>query len=293
MDIIMSGRTHDIFRESGGEFVASQNHIGNSLPRSLRSSDFRYFDGAIGHTANNPGPMSQYEEIASAAARISRQRLKLLGILLAASSPTLCGGPPVLRPIWATEALHRAHGMVRLVARLERKAPRRSKLSDSLEFENKLGVDLASIFGSLTIAHSAEPRACSRPVRDVARNLVELFGPGVGQVTLVTSVERLALPAFKHRALVLIASELIINSLLHAFENRPAGHIMLRLDRLNCGVARLAVTDDGCGLFGSAPHPPARCGVINDLADLLQSDVMYRSASGGGTVAEIDIPLPG
>jgi two-component sensor histidine kinase len=280
MDIIMSGRT--------GEFVASQNHISGSLPRDLRSGTFRRY---FSHTATDSVRTSQFEQIASAAASISRQRVRLLGILLAAASPTLCGGPAVLRPIWATETLHRAHNMIRLVARLEQKVPRRNKPSESLGFENKLGVELASIFDSLAIARNDELRACSCPVRDVARNLIELFGPGVGHITLATSVERLALPAFQHRALVLIASELIINSLLHAFENRSTGRMTLRLDRLNRGMARLAVTDDGRGLFGNVPHHPARCGVINDLADLLQSEVMYRSAPGGGTVAEIDIPL--
>lgn len=291
MDIIMSGRTHDIFRKSDGDFAVSQNHIGGSPPRNLRSSALRYFDGDVGHVAANPVATSQFEDIAATAASISRQRVRLLGTLLAAASPTFCGGPPVLRPIWATEALHRAYSMVRLVARLERKAPRRNKPPDPLGFEDKLGVELASIFDSLMIVHNEELRACSRTVRDVARNLVELFAPGVSQITLVTSVERLTLPAFQHRALVLMASELVINSLLHAFEHRPAGHMMLRLDRLNNGVARLAVTDDGRGLFDSASHHSARCGVINDLADLLQSEVMYRSARGGGTVAEIDIPL--
>jgi signal transduction histidine kinase len=288
MDIIMSGRTHDIYRGSDGEFMASQNHVGGSLPRDLRPGAFQCYTS---HTASDPVRTSQFEQIAAAAASISRQRVRLLGILLAAASPTLCGGPPVLRPIWATEALHRAHSMIRLVARLERKAPRRHKFSEPLGLENKLGVELASIFDSLAIARNEELRACSCPVRDVARNLIELFGPGVGHITLATSVERLALPAFQHRALVLMASELIINSLLHAFEHRSTGRMTLRLDRVNCGMARLAVTDDGCGLFGSAAHQPARCGVINDLADLLQSEVTYRSAPGGGTEAEIDIPL--
>ena len=288
MDIIMSGRTHGIYRGSDGEFMASQNHIGGSLPRDLRSSAFQC---GVGHTATNLVRTSEFERIASAAASISRQRVRLLGILLAAASPSLCGGPAVLRPIWATEALHRAHGMIRLVARLEQKAPRRNKPPQPLDFENKIGVELASIFDSLAISRNEELRACSCPVRDVARNLIELFGPGVGHITLTTSVERIALPAFQHRALVLMANELIVNSLLHAFRHRSTGHVTLRLDLLKRDTARLAVTDDGHGLVGRVSHRPARCGVINDLADLLQSEVTYRSAPGGGTMAEIDIPL--
>ncbi|HEX3994365.1 MAG TPA: hypothetical protein VHX39_24595 [Acetobacteraceae bacterium] len=181
--------------------------------------------------------------------------------------------------------------MIRLVARLEQNAPRRKTPSESVDFENKLGRELASIFDSLAIAPHAQLRACSRPVRDIARNLIDLFGPGVGHIAVTTSVERLALPAFQQRALVLLTSELIINGLLHAFENRTTGRIALRLARPNRGIARLVVTDDGSGLVGAKPHHAAQCGVINDLADLLQSEVTYRSAPGAGTVAEIDIRL--
>jgi hypothetical protein len=291
MDIIMSGRTHDIFRQNSGGFATSRSHIGDPLPRDLRLSAFR---PCIGHTVANAVPASQFERIASAAASISRQRVRLLGILLAAASPSPCGGPPVLRPIWATEAMHRAYSLIRLVARLEQNAPlRRNRPSNPFRYENVLGVELASIFDALTITRNEELRASSKPVRDIARNLVELFGPSAGHITLATSVERLILPAFQHRALVLMTSELIINCLLHAFGDRPSGHMTLQLYRLKNDMARLAVIDDGCGLFVSGPHHPARCSVINDLADLLQSEVLYRSASDGGTVAEIDIPLQG
>src|ERR1700733_3336407 len=116
MDTIISGRTHDIFRQNSGEFASSRSHIGAPLPRDLRLNAYR---PRIGHTVANPVPASQFEQIASASASISHQRVRLLGLLLAAASPTRCGGPSVLRPIWATEALHRAHSVIRLVARLE------------------------------------------------------------------------------------------------------------------------------------------------------------------------------
>jgi hypothetical protein len=62
---------------------------------------------------------------------------------------------------------------------------------------------------------------------------------------------------------------------------------------INHGTARLTVTDDGDNPFSRVSHRPARCSVSNYLADLLLSELTYRSATGGGTIAEIDIPLSG
>jgi two-component sensor histidine kinase len=293
----MSGEGFDMSKGNDGASAALQNHVAahrnrcRSLAPNSRSSDLPRYDGEVSRTIVSGARPSQFEQIASAATSISIQRVKLLGILLAAASPALWGGPPVLRPIWATEAMHRAHNIVRLVARLEQRVPRCNEPSEEQDFETKVGVELASMFDSLAIDRDLDPRACSWSIRDVARNLIELFGPGVGHIDLTTSVERLALPAFQHRALILMASELITNSLLHAFENRSTGCMTLRLDRPHRGLARLTVTDDGRGLSGSAPHRPAACSVISDLAHLLQSELTYRPAAGGGTIAEIDIPL--
>jgi hypothetical protein len=61
----------------------------------------------------------------------------------------------------------------------------------------------------------------------------------------------------------------------------------------NHGTARLTVTDDGDNPFSRVSHRPAGCSVSNYLADLLLSELSYRSAADGGTIAEIDIPLSG
>ena len=251
----------------------------------------RYRVGRVGDDKTGLAPISQFEQIASTAAGISVRRMKLLGILLASATPALCGGRPMLRPIWAAEALHRAYSMVRLVARLERRSPSHDEPSERLDFEVRLGVELASIFNSLAIARDEELRSCSASLRDVARNLIELFGPAVGDITLVTAVDRLTLPAFQHRALILIASELIMNTLLHAFNGRCAGLVTLELALRSVDTARLAVTDDGNYPLGSASQRPKRCSVVNYLADLLQSEPVYRSASGGGMIAEIYVPI--
>lgn len=210
-------------------------------------------------------------------------------MLLAAASPTVCGGRAVLRPIWATEALNRAYNMVRLVGRLEQRAPDCNNRT-GFDLEAKLGAELAATFDALAISCDEEPRPCSVLLRDLVRDLVELFGPAVGPVVLATCIDRLALPAFRQRALILLANELVSNALLQAFEPHRSGRITLHLAVLDRRSARLTVTDDGGNVFDRARRHPSRCGVVDYLADLLESDLTYRSRPGGGMIAELEFP---
>jgi hypothetical protein len=299
IDTTIPGGTSAIPCWNVGALPASQNHIagaenGHGSQRSNRQRTApRHLGDDVVHSAADSATRSQFERIATAAASISARRTKLLGTLLSAASPAVCGGSPVLRPLWATECLHRAYTLVRLVGRLERKLSPHNEQSSRPDFESVLGSELASVYNSLAINTDEEPRTCSTPLRDVARNLIELFGPVVGDINLLTSVDRLILPAFQHRALVLIASELVMNTLLHAFKGRCSGRVTFEFSVIDRGTARLTVTDDGDNPFSRVSHCPARCSVSNYLADLLLSELSYRSATGGGTIAEIDISFSG
>src|ERR1700735_1884694 len=65
------------------------------------------------------GQPSRFERLAAAAGELPRWPA-LLKILLGAAAPGAWGGREVLWPLWADEAMHRAHCMVRLTQRLER-----------------------------------------------------------------------------------------------------------------------------------------------------------------------------
>ena len=253
------------------------------------SRQFRPDDNTHAHA--RPAPPSRFEQIAAASAGISPHRVRLLGILLAAATPASAGGRAELRPVWANEAIHRAYNMVRLVGRLDRRMPRHDQQSPAPDFETRLAVRLAATFDQLAITHDGEPRPCSVPLRNVARDLVELFGPGVGEISVATHVDRLTLPAFQHRALILLASELVTNCLLHAFNVRRSGRIELQLIRHHGGAARLTVADGGNYACPDIGRVDGRCGVAEYLADLLASRLVYRPAVGAGTVADIDIPV--
>jgi two-component sensor histidine kinase len=213
----------------------------------------------------------------------------ILGPLLDPVCPEQWGGRPVLWPLWANEAVHRGYVMVRLNATLlDRSRPSRDTTLGR-QVDARIASGLAGLYRSLAIAKDADKLPCSRVLRDVVLNLVELFGAPSGRVSIGTQVERVSLPSYQRRALVLAASELVCNALLHAFCGRPGGHIEVELQIFGASRGRLAVTDDGCGMPGSMPRNRLQIG--RDLASLLEADIGYRAAASGGTVAEIEFPM--
>jgi hypothetical protein len=211
-----------------------------------------------------------------------------VGVLLAAARPFDDGFAP-LRPLWAEEAMHRAYGTLRLFAALREHETGRPGPEAIREL--RLAMHLASALASLNVTGPSPLRACSGALREVARDLVALFGPAIGHVSLETDVEPLSLCAYRRRALVLLGSELVTNALLHAFAGRVGGRILLRLGRHAGGLAILSCEDDGVGLTGE--RPDAARSVAGALADLLEGDIVHRDALGRGTIAEVVFPAGG
>jgi two-component sensor histidine kinase len=205
--------------------------------------------------------------------------------------PDSWGGRPVLWPLWANEAIHRGYVMVRLNATLmDRSRPSRDTPLGR-QVDARIAASLAAVFRSMVIVCDEDLLPCSRVLRDAARDLVELFGPAAGRVTIGTRIERVSLPAYQRRALVLAASELVSNALLHAFCGRSGGHIQVELEAFEPSRARLVVTDDGCGMPRVMPRNRLQVG--RDLASLLEAEISYRVAAGGGTAAQIEFPFGG
>jgi two-component sensor histidine kinase len=98
------------------------------------------------------------------------------------------------------------------------------------------------------------------------------------------------LPAYKRRALVLVAAALVSNALLHAFPGCRAGAIEVKLTAGQAMSACLRVTDTGIGVAGTSAN--LDYGVAALLANLLEADLAY-DRKDGRTIAEIVFPLPG
>lgn len=212
-------------------------------------------------------------------------RHAVLGVLLNATRSPARYGCDVLKPLWVHEATQRASNMVRLVAELETKLPFNERHQLERAAEYKVAMEFAGSLHSLNVDDDKELQPCSVALRTAVRNLVELFGPVVGQVLIRTSIERIAMPAYKRKALVLAACELVINALRHGLAQRGSGCISVTLHRTGGVQARLSVVDDGWGNQNTRS-----CGVTFDLAALLGSKLIYGVSENAGTTAQISFP---
>jgi two-component sensor histidine kinase len=214
---------------------------------------------------------------------------KLLTILL--QHNLFKGGPScaVLRPLWMEELMHRSYNSVRLASLLIQRVPLKPFDHLSQDIELALAKDLAELYLTLASPPDRQLVACSPLLREFVVDLVSLFGPAVGMVELTTEIERVSLPSFQRRALVLAANELVMNALLHAFHGGRGGRLAVKLRRFTAQHACLTVSDNGIGYDGD-PFA-VKCGVAGSLAGLLASSLVYRRGNCGGTIAQIAFAL--
>jgi hypothetical protein len=210
--------------------------------------------------------------VGAISARMSAERVAVMVALLGATLPTTYDGHRKLQPLWANEAMHRAHTTICLIKSLEGRVlvPRGSPSVGV--YELNLANDIARLIKSVSYAQPSTLVSCSSTVKDLVLETVELFGPGAGDVAIETNIERVVLPAFKARALVLLAQYLVVNALLVGLQFPDGGCITVNLCRTAPTGARLSVITSGPGLVGSQP---CSCSVTHDLASLLGSTLAY------------------
>jgi hypothetical protein len=230
---------------------------------------------------------SQFEQMAAADAVVSAPRQAILGLLLATTLPTAWHARPADGPLWAYEAVQRAFDMARLVARLDRAAPLFPSDLAAASAERGLATEMATIFCALDEASDAPVMPCSDPLRTLARDLVELFGPIVGQVRLRTVIEPLALPASQRRALVLAGCALVTDALGSEVFGGDRG-LTVTLTRVDAAHARLRVVDDGWRMRGSARIQPSAVAV--ELASVFACEPVCRVGIAGGMAVELTFP---
>jgi hypothetical protein len=230
-----------------------------------------------------PAVRSRFENLALRAGKVPPESGDLLGVLLAAAFPLHDRGCEVLRPLWTEEAMHRAYSFVRLVD------TRKSHRTPIAQTEDAIASDLAFSFRNLTSGAERDVQPCASVLRNVTTGLGALFG-GPVNISVETKIEDVWLPAYKRRALVLAAAELVSNALLHAFRGRSTGMIEVSLTALGPTSACLHVGDNGNGFIEASPN--LECGVGAGLAGLLEADLAYDRIAGW-TIAEIEFPLSG
>jgi two-component sensor histidine kinase len=232
---------------------------------------------------------SRFEGIALGAGKAPPEAGDLLGVLLASTFPLPGRSCQVLRPLWAEEAMHRAYSFVRLIDTSNRRGKSAGEDPQVAEVVEVIACDLAICFRALTAGSERDVVPCFAVLRDVVTGLGALFG-GPSNITLETNIEEVWLPAYKRRALVLAASELVSNALLHAFRGRKAGKIEASLVAKDLTSACLRVADNGSGFTDTTPN--LDYGVGAGLAGLLEADLAYDRVAGW-TIGEIEFPVSG
>lgn len=111
---------------------------------------------------------------------------------------------------------------------------------------------------------------------DYLKEMVALIAssnsPASAEVRIDLQVEAVEVSVEKAVPLSLIASELVLNSLKHAFRDRREGTLTVRLNREN-GFCRLFIGDDGPGML---PPDPSRAGVGMQLIEGLTKQIKAR-----------------
>ena len=233
-------------------------------------------------TARRRRAMSSFEFLSASCAPLPDGIQDVLGVLLMGTIPPAANARWSARPIWVEEALHRACGTLRLILRLHQ-AGRRER--EGWAVEHVLASEITDAVRSLATGCEFDQAPCSRILRDVVRNTVSLFEPAFGDVDIVTVIEPVTMPAYRRRALVLLAVELVMNALLHAFAGRPGGLIKVALQKLDERHAFLQVSDDGTGIGERIDPDPGS--VACGLARVLDAPLVYWRGLASPTIAEI------
>jgi two-component sensor histidine kinase len=196
--------------------------------------------------------------------------------------------------VWMAEAAHRAANLEQIATNLHRLIARgRIGSTDPPETIRQANM-LAKTYRSLDRFDGRGPFPCAPELKNIAYGLIAIFGHSVGSVNLWLDLQPLMLEQKERRALLLAASELVMNALRHAFVGRDSGTIRISL---HWDAAReegvLEVADDGKGPDDVAPGTGLGHSIVRGLADILGGSIAWRrSMLLFGTEAVLRFPRP-
>ena len=181
--------------------------------------------------------------------------------------------------IFTAEAAHRAKNL----AQLSQAVIRLCLATGSEEIE--AAAALAQAYSEIGDASDCAVAVSSKDLLiQVVSGLVLLFGRGDRNVAIHIRAGELLLPPDRRRLLVLIASELVINALRHAFPVGRAGliNVFLRVDE---GHACLTIADNGIGYEGAQPGQGGE--LLDSLAAMLTGTLKRCTSPTGGLQASV------
>jgi hypothetical protein len=258
-----------LVRADAGEMAFSQSH-----------------QPELNHRISFRGHPSRFERLAAAAEHLPRWP-GLLEILVGAAAPGSWGGREVLWPLWADEAMHRAHRLMHLTQRLEREMAQRGNRTTWPTSRVGNAMVLADSLAELRIVDDREEVPCSGLLGEIALGLLQVFKLPGADVEARIVLEDMVLPAYKRRALILATSALVMQAIINAMDSGCAPAISINLGARGNGQWRLAITErDVC-----ADDDACECDdIVDGLADLLEAQNVRRWRWVSEFVTEFDFP---
>jgi two-component sensor histidine kinase len=128
---------------------------------------------------------------------------------------------------------------------------------------------------------------------EMAETLVNAHSPAGCRVDFQTPKNAMVVDIDTAMTLGLIANEVILNSLKHAFNGRDAGRMKIEL--VEGAQREMVVTDDGAGLpedFGQKKKGSLGLELIHGLSRQIHGEARFAKGEGGGTRATISFPSP-
>lgn len=179
---------------------------------------------------------------------------------------------------WRLDSIHRAKNLSQLMI----------SLADVGEHPSRrwLSPDLATKTRTLSRAYdelgedtgSNEPVPCAPLLTEIATRLGQIFGQARG-IEVQVEADGVSLNSGLRRALTLICSELIINSLKYGYPDGSGGIIRVRLATQGARVV-LVVEDDGIG-------------TVSDFLPGHGSALLHRLSDVLGAIISRDVPAAG
>ncbi|NBC30366.1 MAG: hypothetical protein GVY29_10295 [Spirochaetes bacterium] len=154
---------------------------------------------------------------------------------------------------------------------------------------------LALVHRSLQDSLHLDRAEAARFLEDIVHSIVAGIGPERGRIDAQVTAPEIELPAHLLVAVGLIVNELVTNAVVHGLTPQGGGEVTVRLSKEAETHLVLSIHDTGVGI--PAASVDARAGslgltLVRTIArDQLSGDLTVSAPEGGGTLAEIVIPV--
>ena len=129
-------------------------------------------------------------------------------------------------------------------------------------------------------------------IEQIADGHVRAFGLAERGVRLNVAAPKIVAEGDRATTFSLIANELIVNAIKHAFPGGRGGAIDIRVESLGDGVVDLVVGDDGVGLSdGADASGGSGSALLQGLTRQLGGELYMENSPSGGVRARVRAPI--